>query len=64
MKKILITGTGGFLGSNILKSLVKSNTVYATARKKIISNHKNLKYIFFYNHSDLIKKLKKIVFKN
>ena len=60
MKKILITGTSGFLGSNILRSLVKSNTVYATTRKKIIPNHKNLKYIFFYNHSDLIKKLKKI----
>ena len=60
MVKILITGSSGFVGLNILKNLINSNIVYATTRKNKISKNKNLKYIFFKNHKDLNKKLKKI----
>ncbi len=60
MAKILITGSSGFVGYNILKKLIISNTVYATSRKNITSKHKNLKYIHFKNHEDLNLKLRKI----
>ncbi len=60
MAKILITGSSGFVGYNILEKLIISNTVYATSRKNITSKHKNLKYIYFKNHEDLNLKLRKI----
>ncbi len=60
MKKILITGSSGFLGSNILKNLVKSNFFYATTRINKISKNRNLKFIYFKDHDDLNSKLKKI----
>ena len=60
MAKILITGSSGFVGYNILEKLIISNTVYATSRKNKASKNKNLKYIYFRNHADLNSKLKKI----
>ena len=60
MKKILITGSSGFLGSSILKNLLNSNYLYATTRNNKISKNRNLKFIYFKNHNDLNSKLKKI----
>ena len=60
MKKILITGSSGFLGSNILNYLKKSNFLFATTRVNKVSKNKNLKFLYFKNHKDLNKKLKRI----
>lgn len=63
MKKILITGSTGFIGSSLLISLVRRNIVYITVRSnnlKKINEHKNLRIINFKNHKDLNKKLRKL----
>ena len=64
MKKILITGSNGFVGRNILNELLPKHKIYATVRKKFFRKRKkkdkNLSFIVFKNYSDLNVKLKKI----
>ena len=49
MKKILILGSGGMLGSQVVKKLknIKKVKLYLTYRKKKIINYKNIKFIKF-----------------
>ena len=64
MKKILITGSNGFIGRNILNELLPKYKIYVTVRKKFFrerkKTYKNLSFIIFKNYSDLNLKLKKI----
>ena len=63
MSNILITGSNGFIGSNILKKTYSNNKIILILRKK---NHKkndynkNIKKIYYSNYVQLDKKLKKI----
>lgn len=62
MKKILLTGGSGFIGSEILNELSNENTFYVILRK---NNHKikqnnNIKKLIYKNFDDLNRKLKKI----
>ena len=59
MKKILLTGSTGFVGSAILNELSKNHTIYCLNRKKTkkTKNHNN---IFFKSYNDLNSKLKKL----
>ena len=68
-KKILITGSTGFVGSNIIKLLLKENVyIYDILRdknkknKKILELNKNKNYlpIFYKKFDELKKKLKKV----
>jgi len=59
MKNLLITGSTGFIGSNLSNELSKKYNVFVTSRNKSFKQ-KNLKKIYFKNHIDLNKKLKKI----
>ncbi len=63
MKNILLTGATGFIGTNILREIVKYYKVYAIVRR--IPNQKkfdkkNIKLIHYKNYEQLNKKLKKI----
>ena len=64
MKKILITGSNGFVGKNILIELLSKYKIYVTVRKEFFRQRKrtdkNLLFIIFKNHNDLNIKLKKI----
>ncbi len=62
MKKILLTGSTGFIGSEILKNIATNYKIYITLRKKvkILYNNKNIIQVLFKNHKQLDKKLKKI----
>lgn len=62
MKKILLTGSSGFLGSVALKELSKNNIVYFISRKKIPNSKikKNTKQIYYKDYKQLDLKLKKI----
>ena len=60
MQNLLITGSTGFIGSNILLNLLNKYNIYITSRRKINKKFKKLKVIYFKNHLDLNKKLKKI----
>ena len=60
MKKILITGGNGFIGSNLVKSLKYKNKIYLITRKKNKSNNLNTKKIFYKNYKDLNNKLKSL----
>lgn len=62
MKKILLTGSSGFIGSNLLKDLSKNYKVYTILRKKNknSSKNKNIDQIYFINYEELSKKLKLI----
>ena len=40
MKKILITGSNGFVGRNILNELLPKHKIYATVRKKFFRKRK------------------------
>ena len=61
MKKILLTGSSGFIGSEILKKFSKNYIIYFTSRKKKkIKNSKNLFEINYKNYSQLNRKLKKV----
>ncbi len=63
MPNILLTGSTGFIGSNILKNISKDNKVYVTLRKnsKEISVFNNkIKTLKFENFAQLSSKLKKI----
>ena len=60
-KKILLTGASGYIGSSILKFLIKKNyKIFALyfKREKNFINHKNVKYM--YCNLDLKNKLKNI----
>ncbi len=59
MKKILLTGSTGFVGSAILTELSKKHIIYCLNRKKIKQSNK-FKNIYFENYNDLNTKLKKI----
>ena len=59
MKKILLTGSTGFIGSAILNELSKNYIVYCLNRKKI-KQSKKYKNIYFKSYDDLNSKLRKI----
>ena len=59
MKKILLTGSTGFIGSAILNELSKNHLVYCLNRKKIKQSRK-YKNIYFKSYDDLNSKLRKI----
>ena len=62
MKNILLTGSTGFIGSELLKYLSNYNKVYVIVRKKykINSNNKNIIKIYFNSHKNLSYKIKKL----
>ena len=60
MQNILITGSSGFIGSNILLDIINKHNIYITSRRKINKKLKRLKVIYYKNHTDLNKKLRKI----
>lgn len=63
MYKILLTGSSGFIGSNILNSFSEKYKFYLVVRKKLpkkILIKKNIKVIYFKNYESLNSKLKKI----
>ncbi len=62
MKKILLTGSTGFIGSEILKNLPTNYKIYITLRRRVkdLQKNKNLIQILFKNHNQLNKKLSKI----
>ena len=47
MINILLTGSSGFIGSNLLKEISKSHKVYITVRKKPTQNFLQEKYNFY-----------------
>ena len=62
MFKILLTGSSGFVGSNILNNLSDNHKFYIVVRKKPskkILKNKNVKFIKFTDYKDLNNKLKK-----
>ena len=63
MYKILLTGSSGFIGSNILRSFSEKYKFYVVVRKKIPKKKlikKNIKVIYFKSFESLNSKLKKI----
>jgi nucleoside-diphosphate-sugar epimerase len=62
VKKILLTGSTGFIGSQLLKKLSSNYKIYITLRKKgkISYKNKNVIKILFNNYNQLNQKLKKI----
>ena len=62
MKNILLTGSTGFIGSELLKNLSNYNKVYITLRERhnINPNNKNIFRIHFNSYKDLSHKLRKI----
>lgn len=59
MKKILLTGSTGFVGSAILNELSENHIVYCLNRKKLKQSRK-YKNIYFKSYKDLNSKLRKI----
>ena len=62
MKNILLTGSTGFIGSELLKYLSNYNKVYITVRKKykVNLNNKNINKIYFNSYKNLRYKIKKL----
>ncbi len=62
MKKILLTGSSGFIGYELLKDLSQNFKVYVTLRAKDerIDRLKNVNKIYFKNYDKLNNSLKKI----
>tara|TARA_B100000795_G_scaffold199614_1_gene153470 strand:- start:106 stop:966 length:861 start_codon:yes stop_codon:yes gene_type:complete len=65
MKKILISGSTGFIGSYLLKNLYSKNKIYIVLRSKSkniekIKKYKDIKIISYNTFDQLNKKLKKI----
>jgi len=62
VKNILLTGSTGFIGSELLKYLSNYNKVYITVRKKykINLNNKNINKIYFNSYKNLSYKIKKL----
>ena len=59
MKKILLTGGTGFIGSNILDEIVKYFEVTILIRKKKLKKKKNINYLYFDSPNNLSNLLKK-----
>ncbi len=60
---ILLTGSTGFIGSNLLNKLKINNKIFITLRGKKRNNlmkHKNIRIISFNNFNELNEKLRKI----
>ena len=62
MNKILLTGSTGFIGSELLKGLSKKNIIFITLRKKnkFYPKNKNIRIIYFKNYNQLNSSLKKL----
>lgn len=62
MNKILLTGSTGFIGSELLKDLSQDNKIYVILRKKLKNNqrHKNVVQIYYNNYKNLNNKIKKL----
>ena len=63
MKKILLTGATGFVGSNILENVYKDNQIFILIRRKPRQKkfyHKNIFFIKSNNLKNLNNKLKKL----
>ena len=61
MKNILLTGSSGFIGSNLLNELSKKYKIYCIVRSKNKKLKKrNVVDIYFKNYINLNKKLSKI----
>lgn len=64
MRKILLTGSTGFIGRHLVNNLQNKNILYLTLRgiknKKVLNKKKNIRFITFNNHKTLNRKLKKI----
>ena len=65
MKSILITGSTGFVGSNILENLFPKNKIFVILRnnpinKNKLNNYKKIKIISYNKFDQLNKKLQKI----
>jgi len=63
MNNVLITGSNGFIGSNILEGALLNNKVILILRRKDNKkkfNNKKIKTLYFTNYNQLDKKLKKI----
>ena len=63
MNNILITGSAGFVGSNLLNNLYNGNKIYLIIRKRnqvknLIKKYKNVNIIFYNKINELNKKLK------
>ena len=60
MKNILVTGSTGFIGSNIVRILKNKYKITTLIRNKKKIKNKNINYLFFKNndHLDTILKLK------
>ena len=63
MNNILITGSTGFVGSNLLNNLYNGNKIYLIIRqrnqvKNLIKKYKNVNIIFYNKINELNKKLK------
>ena len=64
MKKIVITGVGGFIGSSLAKELIKDNVVYGLDIKKsdnILALEKNKNFIFVQAGFDDYKDLSSLI---
>ncbi len=63
MINILLTGSSGFIGSNLLQEISKFHKIYITVRKKPTKKFfykKNIIFIYFKNYEHLNNQLKKI----
>lgn len=62
MYKILLTGSSGFIGSELLNELSKKYKIYVTIRKKRknLNQNQNINEIFFKNYEQLNLKLKNV----
>ncbi len=62
MYKILLTGSSGFIGSELLDELSKKYKIYVTIRKKRknLNQNQNINEIFFKNYEQLNLKLKNV----
>tara|TARA_B110000003_G_scaffold239022_1_gene244900 strand:+ start:25 stop:873 length:849 start_codon:yes stop_codon:yes gene_type:complete len=61
VRKILLTGATGFIGSALVKNLSHNNKIYVILRtKKKIKISNKINKIFYTNYSELDKKIKKI----
>jgi nucleoside-diphosphate-sugar epimerase len=60
--KILLTGSSGFIGSELLNELSKKYKIYVTIRKKRknLNQNQNINEIFFKNYEQLNRKLKNV----
>ena len=62
MQRLLLTGSTGFIGSQILNEFSRDYIIFITSRnkKKIFFKNKNITEINFQNYNELNRKLKKI----